>query len=118
MTAGQRPSGPAVETLAGDALVRRTQAGGPVVVLFVADWCGYCSSLLRELRERLGTDGPAVVLGDLSSYTDPNWERFEIDVVPTIVGFAGGRLVVRRDGTRGRGLHAAALDEVQAALAA
>jgi hypothetical protein len=49
---------------------------------------------------------------DLSSYDNPLWETFQINVVPTVIFFKDGRPLIRKDGTLGRGLSKKDLEEL------
>lgn len=49
---------------------------------------------------------------DLSDLSNPVWEIFEIDVVPTVVVFKDGNPVFRRDGIPGRGLSRKDMEEI------
>ena len=75
-------------------------------VLFSADWCGYCRRFLPEFEAAEGTLPFVFAVADLTDLNNPWWETFEIEVVPTILGFRGGELVFRIDGVRSVGLGA------------
>ncbi len=49
---------------------------------------------------------------DISDMDSPLWERFDVEIVPTLVGFKDGKPLVRKNGIPGVGLSAQELDEV------
>lgn len=108
------PAVPRVRAAAFDGT--RLRAPGLVVVGFLADWCPYCVRFLPELA-RLLDEGRAVVCADLSDEDDPLWERFSIEIVPTVLVFRDGREVFRASGVAGVGLSSTDLRSVREALA-
>lgn len=82
----------------------RLKRDGDVAVVFLAYWCPFCRSFAPEF-EALDQHAPfGVALADISDEGDPLWERFRIEIVPTIVAFRSGREIGRRDGVPGYGL--------------
>ena len=76
----------------------------PAVVMFWATWCPFCrrfKSEFERLRDELRARFVSVFLDDESN---PLWEDYAVDVVPTIALFRGGELVDRQDGVLGYGL--------------
>jgi thioredoxin-like negative regulator of GroEL len=67
---------------------------GELVAVFVADWCGYSKSLMRELEGT--TVGFKLCEVDISETEDKAWEDYNIDVVPTALLFRAGKEVARR----------------------
>jgi thiol-disulfide isomerase/thioredoxin len=67
---------------------------GKLMVLFIANWCGYC----RALRRELDTVSLAFrIIGvDISSEEDRAWDDYRIDVVPTALLFMGREEIGRR----------------------
>lgn len=107
------PTVPA-EAFDGTRLDRR----GVLVVAFLADWCGFCHRFAPEL-DRLVRAGCTVVACDLTDEESPLWERFGIEIVPTLIVFRDGEIVVRADGLGGIGIVPGRVDGVRdAALAA
>jgi thiol-disulfide isomerase/thioredoxin len=87
-----------------------TLAGRKVVAMFHATWCPFCVSfapVFRRLTAAAAAWEPLEVV--LDDYDDPRWERYGIDVVPTVIFFDDGRITRRLDGQAGVGLHEAAL---------
>lgn len=76
----------------------------PTVALFWATWCPFCRKFRPEFN-RLEAAKPwrfaSVYLDDESN---PLWDDYAVDVVPTLALFRGGKLVDREDGILGYGL--------------
>lgn len=76
-----------------------------VLAVFYAGWCPFCRSFLElfetAMKEKSDPLGAVV---DISDMNDPLWETFHVDIVPTLVGFKNGEVVVRKDGVAGAGL--------------
>ena len=100
------------ESFEGDRLRRP----GTWVVGFLADWCPFCRSFEPELAALQGTGSFQVALADLTDEESPLWERFAIEVVPTVVVFHDGAATFRRDGRLGRGLGEGDLKAIRAAV--
>jgi len=77
------------------------KAGSPVLALFYASWCPFCRSFIQHFEE-IQREGFVVV--NMDDYGSSLWERFGIEVVPTLILFADGEEAARADGVRGRGL--------------
>lgn len=67
---------------------------GKLIVLFIANWCGYCRALRREL-DAVSLDFQ-IVWVDISSEEDRAWDDYRIDVVPTALLFRGRKEIGRR----------------------
>lgn len=83
------------------------QRDGLWAVCFGADWCPYCRAFLVKLasiKEQAEGEGFKMAMGDLEDYDDPIWDTFNIDIVPTLIAFKGGKAIWRRDGGPGVGL--------------
>lgn len=83
---------------------RRLRRKGLWAVAVLADWCPFCRSF-RPLFERFDGGGifePA--LADVTDTASPLWDRFQIEVVPTLLAFRDGELVHRIDGIPMEGL--------------
>jgi thioredoxin-like negative regulator of GroEL len=101
------------EAFAGDRLDRT----GTWAVAFVADWCPFCHEFLPRYAARSDPRTIQRALADLTDVENPLWERFSIEVVPTVVAFRDGRTIDRADGVLGAGLPNAELDRLFARLA-
>jgi hypothetical protein len=42
---------------------------------------------------------------------NPLWERFDVEIVPTLIGFKEGRILLRKDGVAGVGLGTRELED-------
>ncbi len=82
----------------------------PTVVLFWATWCPFCRRYRPEF-EKLAAKFPwrfaSVYLDDESN---PLWDDYAVDVVPTLGLFREGKLVDRQDGVLGYGIDRKATD--------
>lgn len=92
----------------------RLRRPGTWVIGFLADWCPFCRAFRPKL-EALATAGHAVALADLTDEENPLWERFGVEVVPTVIVFRDGATVFRRDGRLGRGLGETDLEAIEQA---
>lgn len=101
---------PGVPVLEESELEDRIQAEDPVVVLFYADWCGFCRAFVPTFREEVGNADVDAVAANISSESDPRWSTYEVDTVPTLIAFRNGETVARADGRAGRGLEAGDLE--------
>jgi len=91
------------------------------IIVFAADWCGYCSRFIQFIGEyNVSNDSQSLEIGivDADSEDGSIWDKFKIDVVPTICVFDNGVEVFRRSGRAGIGLRQIDLeDAINASLA-
>lgn len=85
---------------------------GRWIVAFLADWCPFCQRFRGPLEAWTPPPGVRVAIGDVTDLDSQLWDRFAIEVVPTLVGFVDGAVVARRDGIAGHGLAPRSLDEM------
>ena len=90
---------------------KRLIHSGTLAVLFLAQWCPFCSSFYPGFQEAMNGKSVPWAVADISEEENPLWEIFDVAVVPTIIVFKNGESVFRRDGVRGRGLSQKAIDE-------
>ncbi len=87
------------------------EASEPTVALFWATWCPFCRKFKPEF-DRLAAQKPwrfaSVSLDDESN---PLWDDYAVDVVPTLALFRGGRVAARQDGVLGYGIDRRMVDE-------
>lgn len=86
------------------------ESAQPTVVLFWATWCPFCRRYRPEfdkLEARFPWRFASVYLDDESN---PLWDDYAVDVVPTIALFREGELVHRQDGILGYGIDRKATD--------
>jgi len=75
-----------------------------IIALFFAQWCPFCrafKSVFESLASSSGGDFAAV---DISDEENPMWEKYEINIVPTLIAFSKGETIGRRDGKAHVGL--------------
>lgn len=76
-----------------------------ILAAFYADWCPFCTSFLVVFEAAMKkTKEPLGALVDVSDTDNPLWEVFELNIVPTLVGFKDEKATVRKDGVPGLGL--------------
>ena len=76
-----------------------------VAIRFWADWCPFCKSFLTIFESAVVKRAePLGALANISDESNPLWETFKVDIVPTLVGFREGLVIVRKDGVAGMGL--------------
>lgn len=88
------------------------------LVVFTADWCGYCRRFLRDAEPRASSLPVPFVAADVSEDDDPLWDAFRVRIVPSLILFKDGVPVWRKDGRAGLGLPASAMDEARKAAEA
>lgn len=81
----------------------RLKTPGIVVVGYLADWCPFCVSFAPVL-DALGREGLEVLRADLTDEESPLWDRFRIEIVPSVLVFREGEEAFRVDGVAGQGL--------------
>jgi thioredoxin 1 len=84
----------------------------PIIALFYADWCPFCRRYLPVFEAYAANARVRFVGVNISDEDNPLWEEYNIDVVPTLIHFRGGRAVNRIDGTLGVGLKERQLKEL------
>jgi thiol-disulfide isomerase/thioredoxin len=96
---------------------RRLVRPGTWAVAFLADWCPFCRAFVPPF---LGLEGLGfgIAIADLTDVESPLWERFEIEVVPSVIVFRDGVPVFRANGRYGEGLGPEDLAAVRSAAAA
>ncbi len=86
------------------------ESSEPTVVLFWATWCPFCRRYKPEF-DKVAAKWPwrfaSVFLDDESN---PLWDEYAVDVVPTLALFRGGQVVERQDGVLGYGIDRKATD--------
>ncbi|HKM75813.1 MAG TPA: thioredoxin family protein [Candidatus Bathyarchaeia archaeon] len=90
----------------------------PLAVVFTANWCPFCSMFTPIFKSTLSKNQLPYGSVDLTSYDNPLWETFDIEVVPTVVVFKNGKAAYRADGVYGRGLPKSVVDDVVRELGA
>jgi thioredoxin-like negative regulator of GroEL len=76
-----------------------------ILALFYAKWCPFSRSFLMIFEKTVkDKTEPLGALVDISDTNNPLWETFQVEIVPTLIGFKNGKTVVRKDGVAGVGL--------------
>jgi thioredoxin 1 len=106
-----------MERLGADAFEgEKLHRKGTWAVAFLADWCPFCRSFAPEFEALNGTGAFEIGTVNLSDEENPLWERFAIEVVPTVIAYRDGTAVFRRDGRLGRGLSESDMTALKDAL--
>ena len=79
------------------------------VVLFYATWCPYCSNF-KPTFESAKIDNKIGSIIDEDE--NPLWDQFNIQAVPTIIAFQGGKIISRRDAKKHIGLTKSDMDSI------
>ena len=94
-----------MQTLTDPAELDPALKGKSAMVLFHSSWCPFCRRF-KPTFDALAADQrtwePIEVM--LEEDENPLWNRFRIEVVPTVLFFKDGEMVSRVDGRAGVGL--------------
>ncbi len=74
---------------------------GEVIAFFYSPTCPHCRRFSPFIEEVGGKSTLPFVFVDISDYSDPVWDRYDIDVVPTVIHFNNGKVVNRISGRLG-----------------
>jgi thiol-disulfide isomerase/thioredoxin len=67
------------------------------IVLFHTTWCPFCRSFLPEFVRQTQAK-PGVVEAVIDDEDNSLWEKYSIEIVPTVLFFEKGKVVRRLDG--------------------
>lgn len=90
----------------------------PKLVLFAANWCGYCSRFLEVARSHHSLDNLELFLVDTDDPDESLWDEYKIRLVPTLVIIEAGKELFRREALPGPGLREPQLVEALSFLQA
>ena len=76
----------------------------PTVVMFGATWCPFCRRFKAEFEKLAGSRPWRFAAVYLDEDSNPLWDDFALEVVPTLALFRNGELVDRLDGVLGYGI--------------
>ena len=68
------------------------------LVLFYADWCGHCARFCPEFQDVAKGCKTECMMVNISNEDDPLWDKYRIEVVPTMVLFRNGKPVDKKAG--------------------
>lgn len=87
------------------------EANAPTVAMFWATWCPFCRRF-KPVFDKMSATKPwrfaSVMLDDESN---PLWDDYALEVVPTLALFREGDVVERVDGILGYGIDPSMVDE-------
>ena len=72
------------------------------LVLFYATWCPFCQRFMPIFLKKAGGSSFSMRLDDEDS---PDWDRFKIETIPTVVLFKNGAEIKRLEAKRGIGIN-------------
>lgn len=87
------------------------KSGGPKLVLFAANWCGYSTRFLEVARKYNPPDEAQLFLVDTDDPDESLWDDYNIRLVPTLVVIESGRELFRKEAVPGPGLRESQLIE-------
>ena len=73
------------------------------LVLFYADWCPCCTNF-KPTFEEMNSSNLQKKAALVNEDENPLWDRFNIQVIPTMISFQNGKILTRRDAKKGIGL--------------
>lgn len=101
---------------ASDFTDKHLDRPGRWAVCFLADWCPFCQDFRPKFEAFTPPANVRMARVDVTDLESPLWERFGVDVVPTLATIIDGELTWRRDGLLGRGLSEKDLADLDRAL--
>lgn len=91
--------------------LRERISTGYCAVLFYATWCQDCHNFMPVFDSASARSKIPVLKARIDADSNPIWEDFKIEVVPTVVLFENGREKLRAE-ERGRGISQALLKKM------
>ena len=85
---------------------------GTYAVCFGAPWCRPTRRFVAKFIARNGRLPAVVAIADITDWSDPLWDSFQIKITPTVPVFRDGAPVSRFDGRRFIGLRDSDLDRL------
>ena len=80
-----------------------SNSGKTTLVFFYADWCPYCANF-KPTFDEIKSDKIYKIGALVNEDENPLWDKFCIEMVPTMIAFQDGKILARRDAKRGIGL--------------
>lgn len=81
----------------------KVRAFKELLVLFYAEWCGYCQRFKPVFTEVAGDCKCNCALMDISDEDDPLWDDLQIEAVPTMILYRNGEIIDRGTGALEKG---------------
>jgi len=76
-----------------------------VLALFYTSWCPFCRRFMKIYKEDVDPNSFDIILCvKLDDYSNPLWEQYSIENVPTVIFFDKGKIIQRIDAESGLGL--------------
>lgn len=69
-----------------------------VVMLFFARWCPFCRAFKPSFEDLASSSNGGFGEIDISDEESEYWDKYDINVVPTLIAFSRGKVTARRDG--------------------
>ena len=105
-----------MEHLEPDQFDKLLSSGDKALVMFYADWCPFCQRFMPIYESTVAasksTASYKMYGAKINEDSNPLWDRFSINAVPTIIAFYKGKIVSRRDAKMGVGLDKSDLDSI------
>lgn len=76
-----------------------------VLALFYTSWCPFCRRFMQIFKEDTKQNSfDAILCVNLDDYSNPLWEDYSVNNVPTVIFFDKREIIQRIDGESGLGL--------------
>jgi thiol-disulfide isomerase/thioredoxin len=69
-----------------------------VVMLFFARWCPFCRAFKSSFAGLASSSNGDFGEIDISDEESEYWDKYDINIVPTLIAFSRGKVTARRDG--------------------
>ncbi|MDE1825857.1 MAG: thioredoxin family protein [Candidatus Micrarchaeota archaeon] len=67
------------------------------MVLFFADWCPFCRKFRPIFKRYESSSGLWFAEAKINEDSNPMWDEFKIDYIPTVIAFKSGKIIARKD---------------------
>ena len=69
-----------------------------IVMLFFARWCPFCRAFKPSFEDLASSPNGDFGEIDISDEESEYWDKYDINIVPTLIAFSRGKVTARRDG--------------------